>query len=144
MPSTMETILNALAAVLDAGTSAEVLRNADMPEEVGAGGLIVIRDGEPGEPEVTMSPLTWHYDHQVEAEVFAVASGALTRDAAFDVLRVAIGTALAADRTLGGLAEWVEPMPPSPDDLPFAGGPSVKAGLILITVSYAVTDPLAA
>jgi hypothetical protein len=60
---------------------------------VPAGGLLILRDGE---PEVTLSPLACHYQHRAEIE--AVVQGA-DRDAAFDTLNASIGTALAADWT---------------------------------------------
>jgi transposase len=65
---------------------------------VPAEGLLILRDGEPGEPEVTLSPLAYHYQHPAEIE--AVVQGA-DRVAAFDTLIASIGAALAADRTLG-------------------------------------------
>jgi len=64
---------------------------------VPADGLLILRDGEPGEPEVTLSPLAYHYQHRVEIE--AVVQGA-DRDAAFDALNAGIGASLTADRTL--------------------------------------------
>ena len=39
------------------------------------------------------------------------------RDAAFDALAAGLGTALSADRTLGGLCDWVEAEAPRPVDL---------------------------
>lgn len=54
------------------------------------------------EPEVTLSPLRYHYQHRAEIE--AVVQGA-TRDAAFDTLCAHVGAVIAADRTLGGLWE---------------------------------------
>ena len=75
-----------------------------MPERVPAAGLLILRDGEPGEPEVTLSPLRYHYQHRAEIE--AVVQGA-TRDAAFDTLCASIGAALTADRTLGGVCDSI-------------------------------------
>ena len=56
MPSTRETILAALTAQLAARAGAEVRRNATLPERVPAEGLVILRDGNPGEPDVTLSP----------------------------------------------------------------------------------------
>ena len=104
MPTTRETILVALHARLSA-TPATALRGAVLPERVPAEGLLILRDGEPGELEVTLSPLAYHYQHRAEIE--AIVQGA-DRDATFDSLTATIGAALAADRTLGGLCDWVE------------------------------------
>ncbi len=70
MPSTRETILAALAAQLAAHAGAEVRRNAVLPERVPTGGLVILRDGEPGAPDVTLSPWLAWYSHRVEIEAF--------------------------------------------------------------------------
>lgn len=103
MPTSRETILTALQARLSA-LPATALRGDVLPERVPTTGLLILRDGEPGEPEVTLSPLAYHYQHRAEIE--AVVQGA-DRDTTFDALTASIGTALAADRTLGGLCDWV-------------------------------------
>lgn len=60
MPSTRETILTALVARLSA-LPATTLRGEVLPERIPAAGLLILRDGDPGEPEVTLSPLRYHY-----------------------------------------------------------------------------------
>ena len=138
MPTPRETILAALHARLSV-LSAITLRGEVLPERVPAGGLLILRDGEPGDPEVTLSPLTYHYQHRAEIE--AVVHGA-DRDAAFDVLCATIGTMLAADRTLGGLCDWVEAEAPQPVDLPVDGAASLKAAVIPVILHYATSGPL--
>jgi len=97
MPTPRETILAALHTLLQT-LPATALRGGVLPERVPAAGLLILRDGEPGEPEKTLSPLRYHYQHRAEIE--AVVQGA-ARDAAFDTLTASIGVAIAADRTLG-------------------------------------------
>ena len=46
-----EQVLNALKMLLQTVPSAVVQRNSVLPEKVPAGGLIMLRDGDPGEPE---------------------------------------------------------------------------------------------
>ncbi|MBW6496492.1 MAG: hypothetical protein K0B16_18440, partial [Burkholderiaceae bacterium] len=60
MPTPRETILAALYARLSA-LPATALRGEVLPERVPAAGLLILRDGEPGAPEVTLSPLRYHY-----------------------------------------------------------------------------------
>ena len=132
-------IIRALATVLQ-GSGNEVLRGEVLPERVPAAGLLILRDGDPGEPEVTLSPLTYHYQHRAEIE--AVVQGA-DRDAAFDALTASIGAALAADRTLGGLCDWVEAEAPRPVDLPVEGAASLKAAVVPVVLHYSTADPLA-
>jgi len=139
MPTSRETILTALHTRLSV-LPAIVLRGEVLPERVPALGLLILRDGEPGEPEVTLSPLSYHYQHRAEIE--AVVQGP-DRDVIFDTLTASIGTALAADRTLGGLCEWIEAEAPQPVDLPVEGAASLKAAVIPVVLHYSTADPLA-
>ena len=134
-----ETILSALADLLRTIPNVPVLRGEVLPERIPPAGLRILRDGEPGEPEVTLSPLTYHYRHRAEIE--AVVQGA-DRDATFDALCASIGAVIAADRTLGGLCDWVEAEAPQPVDLPVEGAPSLKAAVIPVILHYSTTDPL--
>ena len=139
MPTYRETILSALHTLLSA-LPATALRGDVLPERVPAVGLLILRDGEPGEPEVTLSPLRYHFQHRAEIE--AVVQGA-ARDSAFDMLCASIGAAIASDRTLGGLCDWVEAEAPRPVDLPSEGAASLKAAVIPIILHYSTADPLA-
>lgn len=139
MPTVRETILAALHARFSA-LPATAQRGEVLPERVPPDGLLILRDGEPGEPEVTLSPLTYLYQHRAEIE--AVVQGT-DRDVAFDTLCTSIGTAIAADRTLGGLCDWVEAEAPRPVDLPVEGAASLKAAVIPVILHYSTADPLA-
>ena len=139
MPTKRETILSALHARLQT-FAAPVLRGDVLPERIPATGLIILRDGKPGEPEVTLSPLTYFYGHRAELEV--VIQAGTGRDALFDVLTASIGAALAIDRTLGGLCDWVEAEAPEPVDLPIEGAAALKAAVIIVVLHYATQDPL--
>ena len=119
---------------------APVLRGEVLPERVPAAGLLILRDGDPGEPAVTLSPLRYHYQHRAEVE--AVVQAGTGRDAAFDALAAGVGTVLSADRTLGGLCDWVEAEAPRPVDLAIDGAATLKAAVIPIVLHYASADPL--
>ena len=139
MPTTRETILAALLERLQS-LAATVLRDEVLPERIPLAGLIILRDGQPGEPEVTLSPLRYHYQHRAELEV--IVQGANDRATAFDTLIAAIGTALATDRTLGGLCDWVEAEAPASVDLPVEGAVSLKAAVVTVVLHYTTADPL--
>lgn len=141
MTTKSESVLLALVAALGS-IGATVRRNEGPPEAIPAAGLVVVHDGDPGEPEVTMSPLTWHYEHRAEIDVFVEAQTSDATDAAFDAVKAAIGAALAADRTLGGACDWAEAMAPKQSELPLYGAEPVKAGTIPVMLHYAATDPL--
>ena len=68
MASKRELVLAALHAQLQT-LAAPSLRGDVLPERIPATGLIILRDGKPGEPEVTLSPLTYFYQHRAELEV---------------------------------------------------------------------------
>lgn len=140
MPSTLETILTALHDALIAGLPyATVLRGAVLPEELSRDGVVILRDGEPGEPEQTFSPLRYHFEHVAEIELFV--PGTETRDAAFDTLKTAIGAVITANRTIGG-ADWIEAMAPAPADLPVGGADTIKAASIPVVLHFWTSDPL--
>ena len=140
MPTTREAILAALYARLQP-LAALTLRDEVLPERIPAAGLIILRDGQPGEPEVTLSPLRYHYQHRAELEVVVQTSNG--RATAFDSLIAAIGTALETDRTLGGLCDWVEPEAPASVDLPIEGAAALKAAIVTVVLHYTTTGPLA-
>ena len=139
MPSKRETVLTALHVRLQT-LAAPVLRGDVLPERIPPTGLIILRDGKPGEPEVTLSPLTYFYEHRAELEVVIQAGTA--RDSLFDALTASIGAALATDRTLGGLCDWVDAEAPEPVDLPIEGAAALKAAVITVVLHYATPDPL--
>ena len=140
MPTTRERVLAALHARLQP-LAALVLRDEVLPERVPPTGLLILRDGQPGEPEVTLSPLRYHYQHRAELEV--VVQAGTGRASAFDDLITAIGAALEADWTLGGLCDWVEPEAPASVDLPVEGAAALKAAVITVVLHYTTTGPLA-
>ena len=139
MPNPRETILAALHARLST-LSATTLRGEMLPERIPSAGLLILRDGEPGDPGVTISPLRYHYQHRAEIEAIVQSPD---RDAAFAALCASIGAVIAADRTLGGRCDWIEAEAPRPVDLPVEGAASLKAAVIGVVLHYTTADPLA-
>jgi hypothetical protein len=88
---------------------------------------------------VTLSPLRYHYQHRAEIEAVVQGTG---RDAAFDTLCAGISAAIAADRTLGGLCDWVEAEAPASVDLPVDGAAALKAAVITVVLHYTTAGPL--
>lgn len=144
MPSQRESVLARLTALLAAALpGAEVKRNLVKPERIPPGGLVVVRDGEPGEPEVTLSPLSYLYTHRILVEIAVTGTASLSREAALDRLLSRIGVALAADRTLAGACDWVEAEAPASEDLDAPGAQPARAATLTILAVYATADPLA-
>lgn len=117
------------------------MRDEVLPERIPMAGLIILRDGQPGEPEVTLPPLRYHYQHRAELEV--VVRAATGRASAFHELISAIGNALAADRTLGGICDWAEPEAPASVDLPVDVAAALKAAVITVVLHFSMANPLA-
>lgn len=128
--TTLETALVALAAALDAATTAEVIRNASHPEEVPAAGLVILRDGSQVEAEVSMSPLRYHIDHQAEVAVHA------QTEAARGTILKALSGALVANRTLTGAIEFLEVGSVSLADADLEGGAGIPGALMPVVMSY--------
>lgn len=142
MASKRETVLQALFGKLDDIAGPKVLRNETLPERIPAAGILILRDGDPGEPEVLLSPLEYCYQHRAEIELVVEAATPAARDAAYDGLLVSIGGAIEADRTLGGLCDYAEAEAPEPVDLAVDGAPGLKAAVVPILLHYGSPDPL--
>ena len=140
MPTARETILAALHARLSA-LPATVRRNEVLPEKIPAAGLVILRDGDPGEPDVTLNPRTEFYSHRVEIEVFMARDVTGGGETALDALLGAIGTALRIDPSLGGLAENLTPSAPETGALAIEGAAPILTARLVVTVEYLVSDP---
>jgi hypothetical protein len=115
-----------------------------LPEKVPGGGLIIVRDGDPGEPEQALGGFGNVYSrHAVEIEVYLEEGDAAARDAAFDDLMQQIGAVLEADPTLGGLAFGLTYGRPEPSIEAVAGAPAIKSATLTVTVDYDSDAPLA-
>lgn len=143
MASKRELVIDAVKAIVTTALPfAEVKRNLDKPERIPPGGLVIIRDGDPGEPEVLLSPLLYTYTHRIVIEIAAYASDTLTREQVIDTMLGAIGAAVTADRTLGGLCEFLETEAPSSGDLETVGAKSARWAEAAIVATYSTSNPL--
>jgi hypothetical protein len=140
--SKAEQVLDALKVLLQTVPGATIDRNSVLPEKVPDGGLIILRDGDPGEPEQALGGFgSTYYQHAAEIDVEE--GDAAARDAAFDALLQQIGTALQADPTLGGLAFGLTYGRPEPSIEAVAGAPAIKSATLTVTVDYGTDAPLA-
>ncbi|WP_294312746.1 hypothetical protein [uncultured Sphingomonas sp.] len=120
---------------LDGGEAAARRTHPDGIIEVGAGDL--------GEPEAMLSPLTYLYDHTIPVEVVG------TSEMAIDAIMTAIGLGVAANRTLGGLCDWLDVTAAATESLGatdergnLAARPD-RGGSFTIIASYSTPNPLA-
>jgi hypothetical protein len=136
-------VLEAFRGTLQTVSGAVVERNSVLPEKVPNGGLIILRDGDPGEPEQALGGFgNAYYQHAVEIEVYVEEGDAAARDAAFDTLLQQIGAAFEADPTLGGLAFGLTYGRPEPAIEAVAGAPAIKTATLTVSVDYESDAPL--
>lgn len=140
--SLRERVLSKLYGQLQTIAGAIVKRNEALPVSVHVGGLVILRDGDPGEPDVTLNPRTEFYSHRAEVEAFVTQPVGGCGEAVLDALLAEIGTALAADRSLGGLAEHLFWSAPETSVLAIEGAAPVLTARISVTIEYLVSDPL--
>jgi hypothetical protein len=130
----------ALVTALDA-TGATIWRDTDLTRDIPEGGMINVAEAE-YTPEVVLSPLSYLHEMPAEITVTIVAPDEAARDAALDVLLLAISEALTADRTLGGAVEWLDISVPGV--LPFEANGAAKAARFVITLCFTTAgSPLA-
>jgi len=139
MASRREQILQALLTQLQTVALVKVERNRMRPERVPPEGLLILRDGELGEPEVLLSPLLYVWTHVARLEIYS-SSGDL--DGHMDALLVSVGAALSANPTLGSLIDLMDIGPPDFDGAAPEGGPDIKAAIVPIRLTYETTHPL--
>jgi hypothetical protein len=142
--SLREQILAALFAQLRMISAATVRRNEALPQAVPAGGLVILRDGAPGEPDVTLNPRTEFYSHRAEIEAFVTQPAGGGGEAVLDALLYDIAATLGGDRSLGGLAENLFWGTPEISVLAIEGAAPILTARIAVTIEYLVSDPLAA
>jgi hypothetical protein len=142
--SKAEQILGVIKALLETVPGAVVERNSGLPEKIPDRGLIILRDGDPGEPEQALGGFgNTYYQHAVEVEVYVEEGDAAARDAAFEDLLQQIGTALDADPTLGGLAFGLTYGRPEASIEAVPGAPAIKSATLSVIVDYETDAPLA-
>lgn len=145
MPSTSEKVIEGVRAMVAAALPGfEVGRNTEGPEAIPPGGMVIIRDGDAGEPDVTLSPLTYHYAHAVRVEVVVIGATPEERSARLDSALMQIGAAVEADRSLNGLCEWLAPADEQParEDFHAEGGETGRVADLDIIASYSTPNPL--
>jgi hypothetical protein len=142
--SKVEQVLDALKALLETVPGATIERNSVLPEKVPAVGLLILRDGDPSEPEQALGGFgNVYYPHAVELEAYVEEGDAVVRDAAFDGLLQQIGVALETDPTFGDLVFGMTYGRPEPAIEAVAGAPAIKSAALSVTVDYETDAPLA-
>lgn len=110
------------------------------PDRPDPGGDVLGYAGSPGEPEVLLSPYTLYYEHEFVLEFSPPAADA--SDAGLAAMMQPIGRAIVADRTLGGLADWMEAGMPETSDRTSEGTVGTPWARVPVTICFSTSDPL--
>ncbi len=123
-------------------TGLSVLRNEPLPTKVPTEGLLILRDGDPGEPELTLSPARYHYQHRAEIEALVQHGDPVQRDTALDTLLETVAQALEGQTSLGGLVDYLHIETPEFLSETVEGAPTIKAAIVPVILEYTTTNPL--
>lgn len=138
MTSKRETALTGLFLCLQENIDGvTILRNEVLPARIPSEGLLILRDGKQDEPEITLSPTIYHYQHRAELEVIVQASGG-----ALDDLLVIVAQALDGETTLGGAVDYLRVETPEFLSEPIEGAPTIRGAVIPIILEYSTSNPL--
>ncbi|WP_156791666.1 acyl-CoA transferase [Bartonella rattaustraliani] len=118
-----------------------VLRNEVLSTAISEGGLVVLRDGEPGDPDILLSPPRYIYKHRAEIEVFVQKASIAQRDSEFDQLLMQIGAALNNAGTLDGVIDILSLGSPEVLTELIEGGATIKAATLPVTLEYVTENP---
>lgn len=117
------------------GANAEFVRDPEYDPVATASGLVIMRDGDPGDPDVYLSPVQFCWEHKVAFEILVQGPD---RAATTEALIALIDPACAQDRTLGGLVDdaRVIDAPDGEDNDPVEGVPPTRDTQLYVTLSY--------
>ncbi|WP_419952536.1 hypothetical protein [Methylobacterium sp.] len=143
MPSKREQVIQAVVALVNTALpKADHYRNEVKQQTIPIGGYANVDDGDPGEPDVTLNPTTWIYEHEIPIELAANATQTISAEVRLDRMLQAVGAAVAADRTLGGLCDYVMVQAAVTEPLTADGAPVSRSALVGLVAVYGTTDPL--
>lgn len=140
--SKREEVLNALWTRLSTLTEVEVKRNEMLPLKIPDGGLVVLRDGNIGEPTILLSPPCFLYQHRAEIEVVVQQTSAADNDAQLDCVLEKIGQLIMSNVTLSGLIDHMHAAPPEFIEQSVDGGLTIKGATVPIVLEYSSINTL--
>ncbi len=140
--SKREQILQALFEKLQTLKNIPVKRNETLPQIIPEKGIVMLRDGKQGEPEIILSPPICIFKHEAEVEVIVQAAKSEERDKKLDEILEHIGILLSSDVTLCGLTDYIYPKPPEIIDEFIDGAATIKAAVIPVVLEYSSTNAL--
>ena len=136
-----EAALQALLAVLSTVGAASVVRNDPLPIEAPSPDMIIIEDGDMGEPTIELSPVIYYWQHIVSVLLLVTGDTSAARDTMLDTRMMAIRDAILADTTLGGLVGDITLNPPELDSEAQDDITAYRLARMPIVLMYQTTSP---
>lgn len=113
------------------------------PSSIKPGGMAIVRSGDPGIPEIDLSPPAYNYDHAITIELAAYKTDTRTAQQVTGDMATAIGTEIEGDRYLGGLCTWLDATAPTDGESDANGAAPIGWADFQIIASYTTSSPLA-
>ena len=114
-----------------------VYRNLDKPQKIPADGIIIIRDNDAAkEIDVLLNPVTYIFELIVQLEVMVQHQDANVRTKRLDELLLRIERVININRTINGLAEWVELKSAEFQDESIEGAATIRAAIVPVVVRF--------
>lgn len=114
---------------------------AERPRRTSDLETVTLRDGELDQPDVDLSPPTWHWTHRVPIEMRAYKQSRSLRTV-LDEMAGKVGAAVAADRFLGGRVSFLDVSGLDVEPLSSFGSRTELGASFDIIATYSTTTPL--
>lgn len=113
------------------------------PSAPRSAGELVIASGDPGDPEVDLSPLRYHYAHTIPLALILFATDGTIDEIDFAPVLLIIAATIDADPTIGGLCDWCELTAPTTDPVTAEKGQVIgRSAEFDLIASYSTPNPL--
>jgi hypothetical protein len=143
MSSKIENILEKLRDLLAAACDADIRLDDGLPDKIPPDGLVIIYEGDPGEPDIALGGFSSaYYQQDIEIAVHVQHGDPETRRQKFYAILRQIGQVLEDHPTLDGLIQGREYGSPQPEHVPAEGAAPIKAATLIVTVDYETDAPL--
>ena len=105
-------------------------------------GQAIIRSGDPGEPEIDLSPPAYWWERTFPIELASYDESSRTAREVLAEMATLVGEAIAADRYLGGLCTWLDASAPTDGEMDARGARPIAWSDFTIIATYSTSSPL--
>lgn len=139
----LEALKTQLLPVAVAISGGAVVRNpeSELPANEDERWVLAIRDGDTGEPEVSLAPPAYEYEHEAALALTVVKVGAGDADALFSSIVEKVAELIDADPTIGGAVDWAQLGTLNTDEVDQEVLAGFKAAIIPVRLLYTTTSP---